>query len=92
MKKILILIPLLLTACASLQPTPQTTSNGKDGFKLTCSEFNTTVEQCKVKASELCSHGYDIDKHMTYRETFPDSGDGIYMPARNHVVVACKES
>lgn len=90
MKKTLMLIPLLLTACAGLQPAPQTTSTGKAGYKLTCSEFNTTFEQCKAKASELCMHGYDLDANISYRETYPDSGDGIYMPARNHVVVACK--
>jgi uncharacterized protein YcfL len=47
MKKTLILISLLLSACASNQPTPHATSDGRPGYKLTCSEFNTTLEQCK---------------------------------------------
>jgi hypothetical protein len=91
MKKTLILIPLLLSACASNQPTPHATSDGKPGYKLTCSEFNTTLEQCKAKASENCSHGFDVDPHLSFRETYPDAGDGIYVPARNHLVVGCKD-
>ncbi len=89
MKKISCLLPFLLSACAGIQATPYTTHSGNAGYQLTCSEFNTTLDTCKAKASELCGNGYDVDKSLSYRETFPDSGDGIYMPARQHLAVIC---
>jgi hypothetical protein len=45
----------------------------------------------REKASENCSHGFEVDPHLSYRETYPDAGDGIYVPARNHLVVGCKD-
>lgn len=90
MKKFYWVLPLMLGACAGIQATPYTASNGKAGYQLTCSEFNTTLETCKAKAGELCANGYEIDQSLSYRETFPESGDGIYMPARQHLAVVCQ--
>jgi len=40
---------------------------------LTCSEFNTTWEQCQSKAGELCSQGYEVDKQLSFKESFPEN-------------------
>lgn len=77
---------LLLVACASVQSQP-TEINGKRGFKLTCSEFNSSLEECKVKASELCDNNFTVVDHT--KETYPDAGDGFYMPAKHHLAVEC---
>lgn len=90
MKKLFFVIPLMLSACASVTPQQFTTQNGKVGYTLTCSEFNTSWEQCQTKAGALCSQGYEVDKQQSYTEHFPDSGDGIYRPANNHQTVICK--
>jgi hypothetical protein len=87
MNRIILLIPLFLSACGGMQATQYTTSDGKPGYKLTCSEFNTTLEACKAKAGEVCATGYVINQ--SYRETYPDSGDGIYRFANNHLVFTC---
>ncbi|MBF4987516.1 hypothetical protein [Methylophilus sp. 14] len=92
MKKIIFLLPLMMSACASVTPHQYTTQQGRMGYTLTCSEFNTTWEQCQSKAGELCSQGYEVDKQLSFKETFPDSGDGIYRPANNHLAVVCKDS
>ena len=92
MKKIIFLIPLIVSACASVTPQQYATQQGKKGYTLTCSEFNTTWEQCQEKAGAMCSHGYVVDKQLSFAEKFPDSGDGIYRPTNNHLAVLCKDS
>lgn len=89
-KKSILIVPLLLAACAGMQATKTTTSDGKTGYSLTCREFYRSEADCQAKAGELCEHGYDVDSRLSYRETYPDSGDGIYIPAKNHIVVTCK--
>lgn len=87
MKKIFRLVPIiLLISCASVQSQP-IESNGNQAFKLTCSEFNSSLEECKAKASELCANNYKILDH--YKEVYPDAGDGFYMHPRHHVSVQC---
>lgn len=90
MKKIIFILPLLMAACASFSPQKYTGNNGKAGYSLICSEFNTTWEQCLRKAGDQCAAGYELDKKLSYTESFPDSGDGIYRPANNHLAVLCK--
>lgn len=92
MKKIFFLVPWMLSACASVTPQQYTTQGGRVGYTLTCSEFNTTWEQCQSKAGALCSQGYDVDKQLSFTERFPDSGDGLYRPANNHLAVICKNA
>lgn len=92
MKKIIFLLPLMMSACASVTPHQYTTQQGGVGYTLTCSEFNTTWEQCQSKAGALCTQGYEVDKHLSFTEHFPDSGDGMYRPANNHLAVVCKDS
>lgn len=81
----------VLVACAGIKTEPTADANGKNGYRLSCSEFNTTLAQCKAKASELCGGDFKMDPHLSYRETYPDSGDGIHMPARQYLVVSCLE-
>lgn len=93
MKSLMFIPILLLSACATgNHPKPYASAGGGEGYKLSCSEFNTSLDQCKAQASKMCLTGAIVDEYLTYRETFPDAGDGFYMPAKNHVVVACKES
>lgn len=88
MNKIIRVAPLLLLiSCASVQSTPLEV-NGKQRYQLTCSEFNNGVERCQAKAKELCVNDYQLVSHT--KETYPDSGDGFYMPANHHMTVECK--
>lgn len=78
-----------LVACATIDAVPRTDARGNPGYKLVCSEFNTSLQECEAKARALCGGPFNIDPQLSYRETYPDSGDGFYMPARQHLVVSC---
>ncbi len=89
---ILLLLPVAVSACAGIQSTKVVTSQGDVSYHLSCSEFNTTLETCKAKATELCGGAFEINQRLSYRETYPDSGDGFVIPARQHLVVDCKSN
>ncbi|QDC43899.1 hypothetical protein [Methylophilus medardicus] len=92
MKKTISVLALIVSACASVTPQPYTTQQGKLGYTLSCSEFNTSQQQCQAKAGAMCAAGYVVDTQRSSHETFPDSGDGIYRPANNHLAVICKDT
>lgn len=77
---------LLLISCASVQSNT-IEQDGKQVHKLSCSEFNSSLEECKAKASELCANNYKLVSH--HEEVYPDSGDGSYMHPRHHLSVEC---
>jgi hypothetical protein len=88
MNKSLRFIPLvLLISCASVQSTPFESGGDNPTHKLTCSEFNSSLEACKSKAKELCATDYKVIDH--HKEVYPDAGDGFYMHPRHHLVVQC---
>lgn len=77
---------LLLMSCASVQSTT-IEQNGKQVHHLSCSEFNSSLNECKAKASAMCADDY---KHIShYKEVYADSGDGFYMHPRHHLSVEC---
>ena len=78
---------LLLLSCASVQSNT-TEQNGRKVHELTCSEFNSSLDECTAKASELCDHNYKLLTH--HKEVYSDSGDGFYMHPRHHLSVECK--
>lgn len=88
MNKLLRITPILmLISCANVQSTT-VEQNGIKIHTLTCSEFNSSLEECRSKASELCGHNYETLTHN--KEEFADSGDGFYMHPRHHISVKCK--
>ncbi len=87
MEKLLRFAPLLmLISCASVQSTVIET-NGKQTHKVTCSEFNSSFEECQSDASEVCADNFKIVAH--HKEVYADSGDGFYMPSKHHFMVEC---
>lgn len=89
---LLMLFPVAMQACAGIETSKLTSTNGEASYHLSCSEFNTTMETCKAKAHELCGGPFEINQRLSHRETYPDSGDGFVMPAKQHLVVDCKTS
>ena len=78
---------LMLISCASVQSTT-TEKNGKLLHELSCSEFNSSLEECTAKASKLCANDYKLLSH--HKEVYPSSGDGYYVHPRHHLMVECK--
>lgn len=89
MKNILGLFALLaLTSCESMQSTT-TNQDGKQVHKLTCSEFNTSKQDCEAQANELCANG--LERTSYYKEEYGDPGDGFKKHTRHHYTVECKK-
>jgi hypothetical protein len=85
MKNTLRLIPLImLISCASVQSNT-IEKDGKTIHELSCSEFNSSLDEAKAK--ELCANNYKQLSHHT--DTYPDAGDGFYMHPRHHLSVEC---
>lgn len=77
---------IMLISCANVKSTTLEV-NGQQLHKLTCSEFNSSLEKCKAKASELCQENYKLLSHS--KEVYPDAGDGMYYPVKHHITVQC---
>jgi len=77
---------IMLISCANVKSTTLEV-NGQQLHKLTCSEFNSSLEKCQAKASELCQENYKLLSHS--KEVYPDAGDGMYYPAKHHITVQC---
>ncbi|MDP2154118.1 MAG: hypothetical protein Q8J66_10740 [Methylotenera sp.] len=87
MNKTILLVPLLtLASCASVQTT-QIEHDGMQAYKLTCSEFNSSLNECKANADKLCANGYKLVDH--HKDVYADSGDGFYMPTTHYLTVKC---
>lgn len=91
MIKILHLAPILmLISCTNVLSTVTATvtdTNEKKMHNYTCSEFNSSYEECKVNANSLCSNKAKIVAYQ--KEVFADPGDGFYMPTKHHFAVEC---
>jgi hypothetical protein len=87
MQKILRFTPLLmLISCANVQSTTVEHQHGQI-HQITCSEFNTTLQECKAKANELCGNDFKLLSH--HKEVFPDAHDGFYIHPRHYLSVEC---
>lgn len=60
MKILCILILFLVSGCASIQPVKFNGPTGKTAYSMKCSGMGRTLEQCYVKAGEVCPNGYSI--------------------------------
>jgi hypothetical protein len=88
MKSSLHFLPLvMLISCASVQSTTLE-QDGKQVHRVSCSEFNTSQQECQAKAKAFCAH--EPQRMTYYKEEFADAGDGIYIPTRHHYTVECK--
>lgn len=87
MKKIIFFAPLfILASCASVQ-TAQIEYGSKQAYKLTCSEFNSSLKECKENADKICTNGYNLLSY--YKHEYADAGDGFYMPSSHHLTIEC---
>lgn len=77
---------IMLISCANVQSNTLEV-NGKKLHNLTCSEFNSSLEECKAKASEICQENYKLLSHN--KEVYPDAGDGIFYHPKHHITVQC---
>lgn len=89
MKKILSYSFLLMVISSTSAVANSVQHDGNNRKTLSCSEFNTSLEQCEEKAKSLCSNNYKLISHN--KEDYHDAGDGFYVPTVHHLTVECKE-
>lgn len=90
MKRIALLTPLLLTACAAVQPQPFSGPNGKQAYSMKCSGMGRTLDACYAKAGELCPGGYNIIDRASGTVAVPLSGGGFIAAPQHNLAIECK--
>lgn len=50
----------LLMGCASVEPVAVTGPSGGTAYSMSCAGGGLSMEDCFVKASEMCPAGYDV--------------------------------
>ena len=85
-KKILIYIPiLLLSGCMGVSPVKINGPSGKTAYSMKCSGMGRTLEDCYVKAGEICPNGYQIvDRASGYAQI------GSIGAMQHSLVIECK--
>jgi hypothetical protein len=82
--------PLLLTACASIQPQQFVGPSGKVGYSMRCSGMGRTLEACYQKAGEMCPRGYSIVERGSSVASIPQANNTPLITTRESLVVECK--
>lgn len=74
-----------LTACMGVSPVKMTGPNGKAAYSMKCSGMGRTLEDCYLKAGEICPNGYVIvDRASGYAQI------GSIGAMQHSLVIECK--
>ncbi len=86
MKKLsLLIISMLFTSCASINPTTFVGPNGKSAYSMQCSGLGRTIDDCYKKAGEVCPNGYTIVDHSSNLV-----GSGGMIATNEALAIECK--
>lgn len=55
----------LMIGCMAVQPIKFVGPNGKTAYTMKCSGMGRTLEDCYIKAGEVCPNGYSIVDRAT---------------------------
>ena len=87
----LIVISLILTACAAPQQHQQFVGpNKKTAYSLQCSDMGLSLGECYKKAGELCPEGYNIINSTTETVGVPMTTGGTIITSTHQLAVECK--
>ena len=87
---VLLALWLLLTSCASIDPTPFKGPNGGTAYAMKCSGFGRTLDACYQKAGEVCPSGYTIIDRASGTVAVPTKGGGIMAAPSHHLAIECR--
>lgn len=88
-KVFLVVVPLLVTACAAIEPKQFVGPNGKAAYSMRCSGMGRTLDACYQKAGEVCSSGYAIIDRASGTVGIPMNG-GTMMAMQHNLAIECK--
>ncbi len=89
MNKLLILATVLLTSCASITPVAFNGPSGKQAYSMKCSGMGRTLDDCYVKAGQLCQSGYTIVDRSSGSVGVFNGGHG-FVAAKESLAIECK--
>lgn len=89
MKISYVVISLLLTACAAIEPKQFIGPNGKTAYSMRCSGMGRTLDACYTKAGEVCPSGYTIIDRASGIIAAPING-GIMAASQHNLAIECK--
>ena len=81
---------LLLTGCASINPTGFKGPNGRDAYVMQCSGLGRTLEQCYQLVPTLCPSGYDIIDSRSSVAGVSTASGGMVAGPRHSLAVECR--
>jgi len=90
MKYVVLILPLLLGACASINPQPFSGPNGRQAYSMRCSGMGRTLSACYQKTGELCPAGYNIIDRASGTVAVPVYGGGIVAAPQHNLAIECK--
>lgn len=89
MRLLYIAFPLLLSACATIEPQQFVGPNGKTAYSMRCSGIGRTLDACYKKAGEVCASGYTIIDRASGTVGVPVNG-GTMMAQQHNIAIECK--
>ncbi len=89
MKILYVAIPLLLSACAAIEPQQFVGPDGKTAYSMRCSGMGRTLDACYKKAGEVCPNGYTIVDRASGMVAVPVNG-GIIAAPQHNLAIECK--
>jgi len=89
-KILLAVVPLLLTACAAIEPQQFVGPNSKTAYSMRCSGMGRTLDACYKKAGEVCPGGYSIIDRATGTVGVPMMNGGTMMAPQHSIAIECK--
>ncbi len=91
MKKIMLIVPLILVACLSVEPQQFVGPNGRTAYSMDCSRSVRALDDCYKKSGEVCPKGYAILDRASSVVGIPQYGGGTLVVPQHHLTIECKE-
>lgn len=89
-KVFLAVVPVLLAACASIEPQQFVGPNSKTAYSMKCSGMGRTLDACYKKAGEVCPQGYNIIDRASGTVGVPMMNGGMMMAPEHNIAIECK--
>jgi hypothetical protein len=84
-----VLITMLLSSCAAIEPKQFVGPNGKTAYSMRCSGMGRTLDACYQKAGEVCPNGYTIIDRASGTVAVPVNHSIMAVPQHN-LAIECK--
>ena len=85
----LMILLMLTSSCAAIEPVPFKGPNGKEAYSMRCSGMGRTIEDCYQKAGEICPDGYTIINQESSLAGSAGQGSA-YLVTKRGLAIECK--